>query len=87
MPLFKLSFGAFGLEAAGAAASLDLGSKLSMTDDGPSVVISGANFTGTTAGTARTLTAAINGISVEEAYEQMKSRIPAARLGRPCRRR
>lgn len=29
------------------------------------------------------LSAAINGITVEEAYDQMKSRIPAARLGRP----
>lgn len=29
------------------------------------------------------LTAALNGISVEEAYEQMRARIPAARLGRP----
>jgi 3-oxoacyl-[acyl-carrier protein] reductase len=29
------------------------------------------------------LTAQINGISVEEAYEQMRARIPAGRLGRP----
>jgi 3-oxoacyl-[acyl-carrier protein] reductase len=29
------------------------------------------------------LTAALNGISVEQAYEQMRARIPAARLGRP----
>jgi 3-oxoacyl-[acyl-carrier protein] reductase len=29
------------------------------------------------------LTAALNGISVEEAYERMRARIPAARLGRP----
>jgi 3-oxoacyl-[acyl-carrier protein] reductase len=29
------------------------------------------------------LTAALNGISVEQAYEQMRAHIPAARLGRP----
>jgi 3-oxoacyl-[acyl-carrier protein] reductase len=29
------------------------------------------------------LTAAVNGITVAEAYEQMKARIPAGRLGRP----
>ena len=29
------------------------------------------------------LTAALNGISVEQAYEQMRARIPAGRLGRP----
>ncbi len=30
------------------------------------------------------LTAAVNGITVEEAYDQMKTRIPAGRLGRPA---
>jgi 3-oxoacyl-[acyl-carrier protein] reductase len=29
------------------------------------------------------ITASLNGISVEQAYEQMRSRIPAGRLGRP----
>ena len=29
------------------------------------------------------LTAALNGITVEEAYEQIRARIPAERLGRP----